>query len=115
MANPVVWFEVLGKDADKLRSFYGELLGWEFQVDPNMNYGIVNTGEGQIGGGIGQARPDQPGWATFYTQVPDLQAALDKAQALGSQVLMPITKLPDTTIAVVTDPEGRAVGLCTAA
>ena len=27
MANPVVWFEVLGKHADKLRSFYGELAG----------------------------------------------------------------------------------------
>lgn len=113
MANPVVWFEVLGEDADKLRSFYGELLGWEFEVQPDANYGMVKHEEGQIGGGIGQAAPDQPGWSTFYTQVPDLLRAIEKARSLGSRVLMPITELPDTTIAVVTDPDGRAVGLCT--
>ena len=52
------------------------------------------------------------GWATFYTKVPNLEAALAQAQKLGSSVRVPITELPDTRIAVVTDPEGNAVGLC---
>ena len=26
MSNPVVWFEVMGQDTDKLRRFYSELL-----------------------------------------------------------------------------------------
>jgi len=29
-------------------------------------------------------------------------------------VLMPVTKLPDTTIAVFADPEGHAIGICKA-
>ena len=34
MSNPVVWFEVMGQNADKLRSFYGNLLGWKFSAYP---------------------------------------------------------------------------------
>jgi uncharacterized protein len=30
MGQPVVHFEVVGKDGDKLRSYYSELFGWEF-------------------------------------------------------------------------------------
>ena len=96
MMNPVVWFEVRGQDADKLRSFYGELLGWSFL-------------------GIGRATGGGRGWVTFYTQVPDLAGAVAKAERMGSRVLVPITHLPDATIAVVSDPEGNPVGLCTAA
>jgi hypothetical protein len=28
MTHPVMWFEVLGTDGGKLRTFYGELFGW---------------------------------------------------------------------------------------
>jgi predicted enzyme related to lactoylglutathione lyase len=111
MSNPVVWFEVMGQDADKLRSFYGKLLGWKFQTDNPMNYGMVEAGEGGIAGGIGQLEEGQ-GWSTFYTKVNDLEAAVELAQSLGSSVRMPITELPDTRLAVVSDPEGNAVGLC---
>ncbi len=111
MANPVVWFEVMGQDADKLRSFYSELLGFEFQLQEEMNYGIAEAAEGGIAGGVGAANGG-PGWVTFYTKVPDLEHAIAKATELGSSTLLPITRLPDTVIAVVTDPEGNAVGLC---
>ncbi len=110
--NPVVWFEVIGQDADKLRSFYGELLGWQFDLENPMKYGMVAAGEGGIAGGVGQAQPGGRGWATFYTKVPDLEAAMAQATALGSSVLLEIQELPDTRVAVVTDPEGNAVGLC---
>ena len=33
MGQPVVHFEVIGKDGDKLRSYYSELFGWE--IDSN--------------------------------------------------------------------------------
>jgi hypothetical protein len=112
MSNSVVWFEVLGQDADKMRAFYSSLLGWKFNLDPETKYGIVEVGGG-IAGGVGQAPPGQRGWITFYTQVPDLEAAVQHAQELGSAVLMPINELPDTRIAVVNDPEGHPVGLCT--
>jgi hypothetical protein len=111
VTNPVVWFEVLGQDADKLRGFYGELLGWRFQVDETTRYGVVEAGPGGIAGGIGPAH--NGGWVTFYTQVADLAGTLRRAKALGSLVLVRPTELPDVTIAVVSDPEGHPVGLCT--
>jgi predicted enzyme related to lactoylglutathione lyase len=111
MSNPVVWFEVMGQDAAKLRNFYGKLLSWKFQTDNPMDYGFVEAGEGGIEGGIGHA-PDTAGWTTFYTKVQDLEAAVALAEPLGSEVRLPITELPETRIAVVTDPEGNSVGLC---
>ena len=112
MSNPVIWFEVLGQDADKMRAFYSSLLGWKFNLDPETKYGIVEIGEAGIAGGVGQAPPGQRGWVTFYTQVPDLEDAVQRACELGSAVLMPITDLSDTRVAVVNDPEGHPVGLC---
>ena len=112
MTNPVVWFEVMGRDADKMRRFYGDLLGWSFNTDHPMNYGMVEAGEGGIAGGVGQAPEGTRGWVTFYTKVQSLERAVERAESLGSSVLLPITDLPDTRIAVVTDPEGNAIGLC---
>lgn len=111
MDNPVVWFEVTGQDPDKLRQFYGELLGFRFEVLQPANYGTVDAAEGGIAGGVGPALGDR-GWSTFYTKVPDLEGAVAKAQSLGSSVLLPVQELPETRIAVVTDPEGNPVGLC---
>lgn len=112
---PVVYFEVMGQDADKLRHFYGELLGWRFRMSRPRAYGKLRREEGSpgISGGIGQSGPGHPNWMTFYTRVPDLDAAIERARGLGSQVLMPPVRLADTTVAVVSDPEGHPVGLCT--
>ncbi len=113
MSNPVVWFEVLGQDADKMRAFYSSLFGWKYNLDPETKYGIVQIGDAGIAGGVGPAPPGQRGGVTFYTQVPDLEAAIERACELGSAVRMPIAELPGTRVAVVTDPEGHPVGLCT--
>ena len=45
MAHPVMWFEVLGTDGSKLRTFYGGLFGWGFGANDPIEYGIVNTGD----------------------------------------------------------------------
>ena len=55
--------------------------------------------------------PEPPWWVTFYTRVPDLDAAIAKARALGSRVLVPPTRHGDSVFAVVSDPEGHPVGL----
>ena len=41
MGQPVVHFEVIGKDADKLQSYYSDLFGWEVNADNPMKYGMV--------------------------------------------------------------------------
>lgn len=110
MASKVIWYEVLGKDPDRLRGFFAQLFGWEYKEAPGMNYGMTDPEATGIGGGVGAA-PGDPSWATFYVGVEDVQKALTKAKQLGGKELMPVTKLPDVTIAVFADPEGHPIGL----
>lgn len=114
MASPVLHFEVVGKDGDALRAFYGDLFGWNIQkASGPMDYGMVSADDtgGGIGGGIG-ASGDGPGHVTFYVGVDDLQAALDKAGSLGGKTVMPPMDVGEgTQIALFTDPEGHTIGL----
>src|SRR2546423_4727363 len=66
--NPVVHFEVLGRDPNALRKFYSEALGWVAGPadDSPFEYSMIQPGEGKgIAGGIGKA-PQGPGHVTFY-------------------------------------------------
>jgi predicted enzyme related to lactoylglutathione lyase len=118
MGQPVVHFEVIGKDGPKLRSFYTDLFGWEIDADNPMNYGIVQRdgnvdpdGVG-IGGGIGQGPEGYPGHVTFYIGVPDVEAALAKAEGLGASRVMGPEKVADEVeIGLFSDPEGHVVGV----
>jgi predicted enzyme related to lactoylglutathione lyase len=107
MGHPVVHFEISGKDLDKLNDFYAELFGWKTQKVPgDMPYSMVEKEDG----GIGQA-PDGKGHVTFYVGTDDPQATLDKAEQLGGKTILPVTELPQVTIALFADPEGHVVGL----
>jgi predicted enzyme related to lactoylglutathione lyase len=111
MADPVVHFEVAGKDAAALQSFYASLFGWKIDANNPMNYGMVEAGEGGIGGGVGPS-PDGAKHITWYVQVDDLQAALDQAAKLGGKTVMPPMDVPGgPSIAQFEDPEGNVVGL----
>jgi predicted enzyme related to lactoylglutathione lyase len=110
MASKIIWYEVLGKDGPKLRGFFGELFGWSFKNEEGKDYGTTAPDATGVPGGVG-SQPSGSSWALFYVSVPDVKASLEKAQRLGAKVLMPVTKLPDVTIAVFADPEGHPVGI----
>ena len=122
MEQPVIHFEVIGADGDKLRSYYSQLFGWEFgdTVGPT-NYAVTppngtagSNGSG-IGGGVGTAPDGYDGHVTFYVQVPDVEAALAKAESLGGTRMMGPDQIPEVniTIGLFTDPEGHVIGLVT--
>lgn len=110
MANKVVWYEVIGKDAQQLQAFYADLFGWTFNSSPQKTYGMTDPEATGIGGGIGSV-PGNFSWATFYVGVEDVELALQKAQDLGGKVLVPVMRMPDITFAVFADPEGHPIGL----
>jgi predicted enzyme related to lactoylglutathione lyase len=122
MGHPVVHFEIIGNDAEKLRSYYSDLFGWEIDSDNPMNYGIVQR-EGNvsadgigIGGGVGAAPEGYPGHVTFYIQVPDVEAALAKAESLGgSRMMGPDEVMEEVEIGLFNDPEGHLVGVVNSA
>jgi hypothetical protein len=123
MGQPVVHFEIIGKDPAKLRDYFGELFGWEFDLpspvsaavsDP-ASYGFINrmttsdgTGiPGGVGGGAGYE-----GHAVFYVWVPDVEAALAKAESLGGKRLMGPERAPSgLVVGHFSDPEGNLVGV----
>ena len=118
MGQPVVHFEVVGRDAAKLQSYYGELFGWQIDASNPMNYGIVqregNTNsEGVgIGGGVGPGPEGYDGHVTFYVEVPDVEAALAKAEELGgSRMMGPDEVMEGLVIGMFNDPEGHTIGV----
>ena len=119
MGQPVMHFEIVGKDGERLRNYFSELFGWEIDADNPMNYGIVAR-EGNlspegigIGGGIAGAPEGYAGHLTFYVGVPDVEAALAKAESLGGTRIMGPDAIPEAGIEIghFTDPEGHLIGL----
>lgn len=114
MGNPVVHFEVYGKDAKKLSNFYSKAFGWKIEHMPQMNYGMVDTASGGkgINGGIAQPMPGGKMSVTFYVEVDDLGAKLKEIEKMGGKTVMPVTTVPNmVTFALFSDPEGNVIGL----
>jgi uncharacterized protein len=110
MKHPVVWFEVMGKDIEKLQSFYAELFAWRID-GKNPRYGMVEPVEQGIPGGIGQSDGPSDDGVRFYVQSSDLAGTLARAEKLGGKTVMAPTKLMEVTIAMLADPEGHLIGL----
>lgn len=111
MSSPLVHIEVAGRDAKKLQEFFTQLFGWQMNADNPMNYGVFNLSD-QVGGGVGPAPEGSEGHSMFYIGVPDVEAALQKAESLGGKRLFGPMDVPGgPTIAHFADPEGHPIGL----
>jgi uncharacterized protein len=110
MTNPVVRFEVGAAEHGPLVEFYGELFGWGMEAI-SEGYTLVDTRAGHgLNGGVGRSNSGDP-WATFYVEVDDLQATLERAEALGGRTVVPVVELPGMAFAMFDDPDGLLVGL----
>jgi uncharacterized protein len=118
MGQPVVHFEVIGRDAGKLQSYYSELFGWQIDTNNPVNYGVIDReanlspdGVG-IGGGVAAGPEGYPGHVTFYVAVPEVEAALAKAESLGGRRVMgPEAPMEGIELGLFTDPEGHLIGV----
>src|SRR5262245_6847001 len=118
MGQPVVHFEIVAKDVQRLQSYYGDLFGWEIDARNPVGYGIVQR-EGNtnadgvgIGGGISGGPEGYDGHVTFYVEVPDVEGALAKAESLGGTRMMgPDQPMEGVEIGLFNDPEGNVVGV----
>ena len=123
MGQPVVHFEIIGADPARLRSYYGELFGWEFSMDDAVteavstpgNYGFVDgsrNGDGAvINGGVGGGDGYEPR-VLFYVGVPDVEAALARAESLGGTRRLGPAGIPGKlAVGRFTDPEGNLIGV----
>jgi predicted enzyme related to lactoylglutathione lyase len=107
--NPVVHFEILGRDKKLLEEFYKSVFHWKIKPVEDW-YSLVNPGT-CIEGGIG-AREGHNGHVTFYVAVADVSAALALIESKGGQKAFgPQPILNGGIIAGFTDPEGHLIGL----
>jgi predicted enzyme related to lactoylglutathione lyase len=125
MGQPVVHFEIIGTDPQRLRGYYADLFGWEYdtsgpvaeEVSEPTNYGFVEPPKsaggsvgipGGVGGGAGYRAQ-----TIFYVGVPDVEAALREAERLGGTRRTGPARAPgrDLVIGHFTDPEGNLIGV----
>lgn len=123
MVKPVVHFEIIGKNPAALRDYFGALFDWEYdtpspvaqEISDLDQYGFIDlltTEDGTgIRGGIGGG-PDREPYALFYVGVPDVEAALARAEELGgTRRLGPVTSPNGLVVGHFADPEGNLVGV----
>jgi uncharacterized protein len=123
MSRPVVHFEIVGRDPERLRNYFGELFGWDFDVpspvakevsDPD-SYGFLDMVVSDDGAGIPGGVGGGSGYeshAVFYVGVPDVEEALQRAEELGGRRVMgPATSPNGLVVGHFTDPEGTLIGV----
>jgi uncharacterized protein len=123
MSQPVVHFEIAGKDPARLRRYFGDLFGWEFEVPSPVahevsepdDYGFLNLitsddGAG-IPGGVGGG-PRYESHAVFYVGVQGVEEALQRAEELGGTRIMGPARSPNgLVVGHFRDPEGTLIGV----
>ena len=109
MANRVGWFEVVGQDGEKLRSFYGDVFGWKARDmgEEYRGYNIFSIGETDLGGLMTLPDSSMPPLWVPYVGVEDADGTVGKAKELGASVILDPMDVPNVgRLAVLRDPQG---------
>jgi predicted enzyme related to lactoylglutathione lyase len=103
------WNEFATTDVERAKTFFAELLGWEYETDAGGYVSIRNAGG--LNGGMreqtAQERGIPPNWLPYFTVSSADEAARQAAQ-LGGTRLLPTTEIHRGRFAVIADPQGAA-------
>jgi len=97
---PIVFFDIAGPDAAKLREFYAGNFGWSIDANNLIKAGSLD----------GALRQD-PAEKIIYIGVPDLDAAMKNVAASGGEIVTPKIPIPTGTFFLFKDPAGNRMGL----
>jgi len=109
------WNELVTSDQKAALPYYSSLLGWTSNEAMPMgemgDYTFLDCGGERIGAMMDRASPEQPLKWTFYFDIPDVDAAVDKVKAHGGTVIMGPMDVPGgQRIILAVDPQGASVG-----
>ncbi|MCY3798459.1 MAG: VOC family protein [Chloroflexi bacterium] len=102
------WNELLTKDAEAAKAFYGALFDWTFFADENGYIMILNRGRNngammQMDESFGEM-PSM--WQPYFT-VADIDESVSRAGELGATIIIPKTEAPGAgRFAYMSDPAG---------
>jgi uncharacterized protein len=111
--NKPVWVDLATKDAAGSRDYYGKLLGWRVEVNPDPQYG--EYGRAQLNGkdvaGIGPTQSaDQPTAWALYIGSESADALASTVEAAGGMVVsQPFDVGDQGRMAVFRDPTGAFI------
>jgi uncharacterized protein len=97
---PIVFFDIAGPDAAKLKDFYAGNFGWDIDA-ANM----IKTPQLE-----GTLRQD-PAEKILYIGVPNLDDAIKKVTASGGEIVTPKIPIPTGIFVLFKDPAGNRMGL----
>jgi len=113
------WNELMTKDAEGAKKFYGATLGWTFESmdqGEGATYWIAKVGDESVAGIYTIDANDQEtgeGWFA-YVAVNDLATALARATSEGGAVVREPWDVPGVgRIAIVNDNAGNTMGWMT--
>lgn len=115
------WNELMTRDVNRAKTFYGDVIGWSFDAMPMANgtYWVAKMGDQPVGGIFdisGREFEGVPeGWMS-YLAVDDVDARVAKALKAGAKLMKPAFDVPGVgRIAVLQEPGGAGVGWMTPA
>ena len=108
-----IWYELKSIDPDASKTFYDAVIGWTIEPQPagEIDYRMIETGHGQVGGVMRlsdemAAGGASAGWST-YVGVEDVDATAAKVTAHGGRVAMGPWDVPGVgRMAAIADPHG---------
>lgn len=113
----IVWVDLTVPQADEIRDFYSQLVGWEPQpVDMGTysDYNMTLPGTDTPAAGICYARgqnADLPAQWLIYISVEDLDQAMETCLSIGGKIVSAPAGGEHYRYCVVQDPAGAVVAL----
>jgi hypothetical protein len=106
----IVWHDLMTRDVEKARRFYGELFAWRIKEEGHWNLIYGAEGDEHFGAvmPLDAGQPAPPHWVP-YIAVQDLDAAVAAIPAAGGK--LHTGKLPagkTGTFVIAADPQGAA-------
>ena len=113
MSNPVVQWQIVAQQPEKVAQFYSDLFGWRIRKDNSLGYRALEPGGNRgIPGGVWPRGEEGHNLVQLFVEVDDIDAYLQKAESLGAKTLIPRQSLPDgDSMALLIDPAGLSVAL----
>lgn len=110
VAGTVVWHEHLSADPARARSFYGALLGWEFETwkPGELDYAMIMANGAAQGGFSALQGEGQPGWLAAVL-VEDVGETAAKAEGAGGTVARRGEHPEIGRWTTIVDPQGAAI------
>jgi predicted enzyme related to lactoylglutathione lyase len=113
------WNELVTRDVEKAKKFYGSTIGWTFDgmPMPDGTYWVAKIGDIPVGGLFPIAGPQWDGvpehWMS-YLAVDDVDKRVAKAVKAGAKLMKPMFDVPGVgRIAILTEPGGAGIGWMT--